>query len=96
MRHHLLASAAALALAAATTMPAGASSVSLSCITIIGTTPYTGTVQVDGSRLATLQVGQVITYRNGLSGTITSVDTDQWTGTASLPSGETASVTCTR
>jgi hypothetical protein len=97
MRQHFLALAAAAAMTlAGTAMPVAASGVSLNCTATTGTTTYTGTVQVNGKLLAGLQVGQTITYGNALSGTVTSVSSDQWQGTASLSSGETATVTCTR
>jgi hypothetical protein len=89
-----LATTAAMTLAG-TVMPVAASSISLSCTATTSTTSYTGTVHVNGNRLAGLQVGQTITYRNGLSGTITSVSSNTLQGTATLSSGEAAVVNCT-
>jgi hypothetical protein len=102
MRARLLALSAMVVMSLATAMPAAAAPEALSCsgsITFFGRTfPFSTTVTVDSSRLAGLSAGQVIKLSNGLTATITSVDTSNGkltiSGAAALPNGIKASITC--
>ena len=102
MRARLLALSAMVVMSLATAMPVAAAPEALSCsgsITFFGRTfPFSTTVTVDSSRLVGLSAGQVLKLSNGLTATITSVDTSNGTltisGTAALPNGIKASITC--
>ena len=103
MRTRLLVLSAMVVMSLATAMPAAAAPEALTCsgsISFFGRTiPFNTTVTVDSSRLAGLTAGQVIKLANGLTATVTSVDTSNGTltisGTAALPNGIKASITCT-
>jgi hypothetical protein len=79
-------------------MPAAASPVTLNCSAVIGERTYTGTINVDSSRLDHLQVGDTVKLRNGATGTITAVQPwpYQLQGTGTLANGQSATVTCSK
>jgi hypothetical protein len=98
MRSRFLALFTASFVAVTTSIPAAASPVSLNCSAIVGGRTYTGTVNVDSSRLDHLQVGDTVKLRNGATGTITAVQPwpYQLQGTGTLVNGQSAIVTCSK
>jgi hypothetical protein len=98
MRKRFLALLTASLVAATTAMPAAASPVTLNCSAIVGGRIYTGTINVDSSRLDHLQVGDTVKLRNGATGTITAVQPWPYElqGTGTLASGQSATVTCSK
>ena len=92
----LLTAASASVLAAVSAMPAGAYPVTLSCIATTALGTYSGTINVDSSKLDSLYVGEVLKLPNRATGTITWVNTApyQMSGTARLSNGLTAGVNC--
>jgi hypothetical protein len=98
MRKRFLALFTASLIAATTAMPAAASAVTLNCSATVGGRVYSGSINVDSSRLDHLQVGDVVKLRNGATGTITAVQPwpYQLQGTGTLATGQSASVTCSK
>jgi hypothetical protein len=102
MRTRLLALAALAVMSLATALPAAAAPESLNCsgsVSFFGRMiPFSTTVTVDSSLLTGLMPGKTVTLSNGLTATITSVSTTNnmvtIAGTAALPSGIKAMVTC--
>jgi hypothetical protein len=96
MRNRFLALFTASLIAATTAMPAAASPVTLNCSATVGGRVYSGSINVDSSRLDHLLVGDVVKLRNGATGTITAVQPwpYQLQGAGTLATGQSASVTC--
>ena len=102
MRTRLLALSALAVMSLASALPAAAAPESLNCfgsVSFFGRTiPFSTTVTVDSSLLTGLTPGKTVTLSNGLTAAITSVSTTNDTvtisGTALLPNGIKATVTC--
>jgi hypothetical protein len=102
MRTRLLVLSAAAVMSLVSALPAAAAPESLSCsgtVSFFGRTiPFKTNVTVDSSLLSGLTLGKTVTLSNGLTGTVTSVSTDNgtlsFTATGALPNGIKGTVAC--